>query len=82
MARIVPRFNIQYVDYRVVDVRGCGDGAWRTIIAFKDEKEAREAAKVLKYKLGFRVKLLVHRNIVVISKYIMEWKIAKMLSGE
>ena len=84
MARIVPIFNIVYVDYRIVDVRGSDrDSAWNTIVAFSSEEEAREAARVLAEKLRLHnPSITVFRNRVIIKKYVLEWKILWALKGD
>ena len=75
MAKIVPKFNIRYVDYRVVD-GSAGLGSWRTIVAFSSEEEAREAARVLAERLRLHnPSITVFRNRVIIRKYVLEWKI-------
>jgi len=75
MAKIRVDYNIKYIDYAIVDPRP-GGGSWRTIVCFGSEEEAREAAKVLQERLKLHnPAIIVHRNKVIIRKYIMEWKI-------
>jgi len=79
MARIVPIFNIEYIDYYVLDPRPCS-GSWRTIVAFSSPEEAQEAAKVLAEKLRLHnPSITVFKNKVIIKKYVLEWKIYRAL---
>ncbi|RLG01429.1 MAG: hypothetical protein DRN49_01295 [Thaumarchaeota archaeon] len=84
MAKVRIPYNIVYVDYRIVDVRGSDRGsAWNTIVAFSSEEEAREAAKVLAEKLRLHNPCIaVFGNKVIIKKYVLEWKILWALKGD
>lgn len=82
MAKVRIPYNIKYVDYRVVD-GSAGLGSWRTIVCFGSEEEAREAARVLAEKLGLHNPCIaVFRNRVIIKKYVLEWKIKRILGVE
>lgn len=73
-------FNVQYVDYMVVDPRP-GGGSWRTIVVLSSPQEAKEAAEVLAENLR-NPPIIVYRNKVIIKKYVTEWKIMRILGVE